>query len=147
MKKKIGCSYGKSKSSTISTIEDAIMALAILAVSSDGRINKKEVEMLERMISFSPLFRGVKSIDSYIECVYNIVLQKTRDEVIKESISIIPENLRPTLYGWLYIMIKSDKGISQLEHKFLDEIFKNLNINGTLAGKIKAVCEILIRKT
>lgn len=146
MKKKIGCAYGKTKNFKISTIEDAVMALSILAISSDGKITKKEVDMLEKMMSISPLFDGIKPVKLYIECIYNLVLSKTRDEVIKECVSIIPENLRPTLYGWIYMMVKSDESVTQTENRFLDEVFKELKINGKLAGKIKAVCEILIRK-
>lgn len=144
--KKIGCAHGKANNFKISTVEDAIMALSILAISSDGKITKKEADMLEKMMSISPLFEGIKPVKSYIDCVYNLVTSKTRDEVIKECVAIIPPDLRPTLYGWIYIMIKSDESVSQAENRFLDEIFKALKINGNLAGKIKAVCEILIRK-
>lgn len=146
MKKRVGCAWGKVKNFKISTVEDAVMALSILAISSDGKITKKEADMLENMINVSPLFEGIKPVKAYIDCVYNLVLSKSREDIIKESVSIIPENLKPTLFGWLYIMIKSDQSLSQHEHRFLDEIFKALKINGTLAGKIKNVCEILIRK-
>ncbi len=143
-KKNIGCAYGKVDD--IKTYEDAIVALSILAISSDGKIDKKEVDILENMIKISPIYEGVKPVKFYLDCVYNLVTKTSRDEVIKKAVSLIPERLKPTLYSWLYIMIKSDKKLAQTEHRFLDEIYKHLRINGNLAGKIKAVCEILLRK-
>ncbi|MEF3280447.1 MAG: tellurite resistance TerB family protein [Elusimicrobiota bacterium] len=138
-----GCAYGKVDD--IKTMDDAITAISILAISSDGKISKKEVDMIENMLRVSPIYENIRPIKLYIDCVYNLVMKNTRDEVIKKSVKLIPERLRPTVFGWIYMIVKSDKKLTQSEHRFMDEVFKELKINGNLAGKIKAVCEILLR--
>jgi len=143
--KKESCSIN-DRITKIKTIEDAIITLCILGISTDGDVSSKEMDSIFKILSICPIFKDVKkSKEKYLNCIISSLVNRRREELIDESIKVIPEKLRPTAYAWVYFALKSDKKVLNPEHKFLDEIMKHFKIPGPLAGKIKAVVEIILR--
>ncbi|MGC8728268.1 MAG: tellurite resistance TerB family protein [Elusimicrobiales bacterium] len=145
-KNKCACCSSVGKINKIKAVEDAVMALCVLAISSDGEVNSKEMDSLYKILSVSPIFKNSKKTkEDYINCVLSSIAHRTRGEVISECVKTIPQKLRATAYAWIYFALKSDKEVIHPEHKFLDEITKHFKLPGALAGKIKAVVEIISR--
>lgn len=142
--KTCGCSCGGTQKS-LGSAADAIMALCFLALASDGKVNKRELERLDHMLIMSPIFTGVKSAREYAACVAEAVEGKGRSEVISEAAALLSAKLSETAYAWAVQVVLADNKTVSPEHKFLSEIRKALGIHGVLAGKINAVTAILNR--
>lgn len=139
-----GCACGR-RSKTLKTKADAITAICVLALASDGKLGKRELERMDQMLTMSPLFAGVKSAREYAACVAEATASKGRQEVIAEASGLLSPLLAETAYAWAAQMVMADGKVVSPEHKFLSEIRKGLGIHGVLAGKINAVVAILNR--
>ncbi len=139
-----GCACGRPQKA-LKSPADAVMALCILALASDGKLGKRELERIDQMLIMSPLFTGVKSAREYAACVAEAVEGKGRAEVISEAAALLPARLAETAYAWAVQMVLADSKTVSPEHKFLTEIRRALKIHGVLAGKINAVVAILNR--
>ena len=139
-----GCACGGTQKS-LDSAADAVMALCVLALASDGKLGKPELERMDQMLIMSPIFTGVKSARDYAACVAEAVEGKGRAEVIAEAAALLSARLSETAYAWAVQMVLADSKIVSPEHKFLSEIRKALGIHGVLAGKINAVTAILNR--
>lgn len=139
-----GCMCGRPQKA-LKSPADAVMAICILALASDGKLGKRELERMDHVLIMSPLFTGVKSAREYAACVAEAVGGKGRGEVIAEAAAILSKRLAETAYAWAAQMAMADGKVVSPEHKFLSEIRRALGIHGVLAGKIKAVAAILNR--
>lgn len=139
-----GCACGGAQKS-LGSPADAVMALCVLALASDGKVGKRELERMDQLLIMSPLFTGVKSARDYAACVAEAVEGKGRAEVISEAAALLSARLSETAYAWAVQMVLADSKTVPTEHKFLSEIRKALGIHGVLAGKINAVTAILNR--
>ncbi len=148
MKKKTnnmcGCACGRPQK-TLTSPADAVMALCVLALASDGKLDKRELERVDQMIVMSPLFAGVKSAREYAVCIADAVAEKGRGEMIAEAAALLPDRLAETAYAWAAQMVMADGKVVSPEHRFLSEIRKALGVHGVLAGKINAVTAIMNR--
>ncbi len=139
-----GCECG-CKRKSLKTPADAVMAICVLALASDGKLRKQEIERIDSMISMSPLFSGVKSAREYAACVAEAVAGMGRAEVIAAAAALLSSRTSETAYAWAAQMVLADGRVVPTEHKFLSEIRKALGIHGVLAGKINAVTAMLNR--
>ncbi|OIN99548.1 MAG: hypothetical protein COX65_05920 [Elusimicrobia bacterium CG_4_10_14_0_2_um_filter_56_8] len=143
-KKACGCACGAAKEALL-TPADAIMAVAILAVSSDGKLDKSEIYDLENVLIMNPLFKEVEDAGGYLSCIASAIANKGRGTVLKKAASLLSQSLRETAYAWAVHVAASDRKVVGAEHKFLSELRKELKIHGVLAGKINAVVPMLYR--
>ncbi len=139
-----GCACGRSQSSLTSPA-DAVMAVCVLAMASDGRLSKAELARIDQMIAMSPLFDGVMSARDYAACISEAIAKKGHAAVIEEAAELLPGRLAETAYAWAAHMVMADGKAVSPEHKFLSSIRKALGVHGVLAGKINAVVAILNR--
>ncbi|HOI41708.1 MAG TPA: tellurite resistance TerB family protein [Elusimicrobiales bacterium] len=139
-----GCACGCSQSSLTSPA-DAIMALCVMAMASDGKLAKNELARIDQMIAMNPLFDGVMNARDYAACISETIAEKGRASVIEEAAGLLPARLAETGYAWAAHMVMADGKAVSPEHKFLSSIRKALGVHGVLAGKINAVVAILNR--
>ena len=139
-----GCACGRPQK-TLKSPADAVMAICVLALASDGKLGKRELAGMDHMLITSPLFTNVKSARDYAACVAEAVSKKGRAEVITEAAALLSAPLAETAYAWAVQMALADGKTVSPEHKFLSGIRKALGIHGVLAGKINAVVAILNR--
>ncbi|MDQ7773971.1 MAG: tellurite resistance TerB family protein [Elusimicrobiales bacterium] len=142
--KTCGCACGCSQSSLTSPA-DAVMALCVMAIASDGKLEKHELARIDQMIAMSPLFDGVMNARDYAACISETIAEKGRASVIEEAAELLPGRLAETAYAWAASMVMADGKAVSPEHKFLSSIRKALGVHGVLAGKINAVVAILNR--
>lgn len=142
--KTCGCACGCSQSSLTSPA-DAVMALCVMAMASDGKLAKNELARIDQMIAMSPLFDGVMNARDYAACISETISEKGRAAVIEEAAEQLPGRLAETAYAWTASMVMSDGKAVSPEHKFLSSVRKALGVHGVLAGKINAVVAILNR--
>jgi len=116
------------------TSADAVMAVAILAVSSDGKLAKREMDGLKVILASNPL--------GYIA---SSVAEKGCDVILDMVTDLLTPSLRETAYAWAVYMVAADRKLVSPEHKFLEKLRKKLGIHVALVGKIKAVVPMLNR--
>ncbi len=143
-KDKCGCECSANFPSLHSKA-DAICAVLVLAMSSDGKIKDREMKHLEETLRINPLFSKIKNYKKYIACIAESIYSRGRESTIESVKSILDKRFRETAYAMSVQMVMSDGKTVPSEHKFLDKIMRELNIHGVLAGKIKSVVAILKR--
>lgn len=144
MTKTCGCVCGEEQKG-LQSPADAIMAVSILALSTDGKLHKKEMDCLRRMTASCPMFDGVQHIPEYIACIAEAIAGRGTDCVLREAAGALPKPLRETAYAWAVRIVMADHKVLPAEHAFLTALGKALGVHGTLAGKIKGVIAILDR--
>lgn len=144
VKKECCCSCGCSQETLLSPA-DAVMAVAIMAVSADGKLSDKETANLKGVLVSSPLFFKVKDAAEYIGCVAAAIADKGRDAVLEKAAELLTPSLRETAYAWAVYMVATDRKFLPPEHKFLEVLRKKMGLHGVLAGKINAVVPMMNR--
>lgn len=139
-----GCAKGGDQD-TMWNAPDAIMAVAILAVSADGKLKQKEMDGLAGVLAANPLFEDVENAKDYMGCIASVIMDRGRDEVLEEAAALLSPSLRETAYAWAVYMVSSDRKFVTGEHRFLEVLRKKLKIHGVLAGKINSVVPMLNR--
>lgn len=142
--KKCGCSCGCEQPALLGPA-DAVMAVAIMAVSVDGKLDKREVETLEVVLSTNPLFAKVRDVREYMGCIAASIAGRGSGAILAEAARLLSPALRETAYAWAVYMIAADGKVVKPEHKFLAALRKALGLHGVLAGKINAVVPMLNR--
>jgi tellurite resistance protein len=143
--KKCGCACGGEQLS-LEGAPDAVMAISILALSADGKLDKREISQLETLVAGSPLFSGVTDAREYMGCISAAVAGKGRDEILEEAAGLLSASVRETAYAWAVYMVAADGRFVNPEHRFLAVLRKSLGLHGVLAGKINAVIPMLNRR-
>jgi len=139
-KNKCGC-----RKESLLTPADAVMAVAILAVSSDGRLANKEMEILNGVLFANPLFEKVENSLEYMARLASIIADNGRDTILEKVSELLSQSLRETAYAWAVYMVAADRKFVSPEHGFLEVLRKKFGIHVVLAGKIKAVVPMLNR--
>ncbi|OGV67944.1 MAG: hypothetical protein A2283_12280 [Lentisphaerae bacterium RIFOXYA12_FULL_48_11] len=127
------------------TSADAVMAVAILAVSSDGKLAKREMDGLKVILASNPLFGNVEDSMDYMGYIASSVAEKGCDVILDMVTDLLTPSLRETAYAWAVYMVAADRKLVSPEHKFLEKLRKKLGIHVALVGKIKAVVPMLNR--
>ncbi|OGR97923.1 MAG: hypothetical protein A2016_11735 [Elusimicrobia bacterium GWF2_62_30] len=142
--KKCSCACGCEQEG-LQSPADAVMAVAILAVSADGKLDKREINDLESVLASSPLFDEVENAREYMGCIAAAIQGLGRPEILRTAAKLLSPSLRETAYAWAVYMISSDRKMVKPEHKFLSVLRKDFGLHGVLAGKINAVVPMLNR--
>lgn len=143
-KKACGCACGCTQDKLL-TPADAVMAVAIMGVSADGRLKDREIDSLKSVLVSSPLFEEVGDAGEYMGCIAAAIADKGRDAVLEEAAALLTPGLRETAYAWAVYMVAADRKVVTAEHRFLGALRKKLGLHGVLAGKINAVVPMLNR--
>ena len=143
-KKACGCACG-CQQETLLTPADAIMAVAIMAVSADGKLKQKEIDCLKGVLVSNPLCEEVENAGDYMGCIAAAIADKGRDAVLETAAALLTPGLRETAYAWAVYMVAADRKLVTAEHRFLEALRKKLGLHGVLAGKINAVVPMLNR--
>ena len=125
--------------------EEALMAFCILAVASDGKLARSEMDILYQMTALSPLFAKVRDPKAFVACVADTIGEKGRAAAMAGAAAILPPRLAETAYAWAAMMVASDGKTLSPEHSYLSGLRKALGLHGVLAGKINAVVPMLNR--
>lgn len=127
------------------TAGDALLAVAILAVAADGKLDAQERSDLQGLLAANQVFCKVKDAKKYMNRVSSTVACKGRDAALIEATGLLSPGLRETAYAWAVYMIAADSKTVNPEHKFLSLVRRRFAIHGALAGKINAVVPMLRR--
>ncbi len=141
---KCGCACGGTQRK-LWNAADAVMAVSIMAISSDGKLGKKEVAALDNMAVASPLYAKISDAREYMGCIASVIYDKGRFESLLEAKKVLSPQMRETAYAWAVQMVMADEKIVKPEHIFLSELRRIMGIHGAFAGKINAVVSILNR--
>lgn len=143
---KIGTTHKKEKPArALATHADAMAALAIMAVLSDGKLRRREMDALKEMLFLSPLFHHISHADQYLRHIAAVVAGTEQNELLDRAAKLLSPRLREAAYAWAVYQVAADSKFAPDEHAFLNLLRKKLGLHGALSGKIKAVVPMLLR--
>jgi hypothetical protein len=129
---------GRSQSMTL---PEAYAAVLVAAISADGRFGVEEADRLNHVLSTSPLFRGaVQAGDvTVVERALNLLTERGVVPVLDACGSVIPLQVRPTVFAVAADLVLADARIDGREKVFVDQLQVALDIDDATALKIVEV--------
>lgn len=127
------------------TPAQALMAVAVMAAESDGKIAQRELGRLRSMFHEHGLFAPVEHADTFISDRMSDIRRHGRDFTLDACGRALSPRMRETAYAWAVSVVQSDGGHHQTEHAFLNVLSRRFRIAGPLAAKIRAVVAIFRR--
>jgi len=121
---------------------DAVMAAAVCAMRTDGKLSVKEISWLRMLAYQSPLYEVTDDIDDYIIRISRSVIAGGEDAVLDRVAELLSPRMRETAYAWALEIVHADGKVVPLEHSFLSAFRAKLGIHGELAGKLNAAAAI-----
>lgn len=121
---------------------DAVMAVAVAAAVSDGRLRPLELEGLRRMAHVSPLFSGVENVDSYLDALAREMRRLGPAAFLERAAASMDARLAETAYAWAVELVQADDTVYEAEHRFLENVRRLLGIHPALASKMRTVAAI-----
>ncbi len=127
------------------TPAQALMSVAVMAASSDGRLKPRELQRLRLLAHEHALFARVESADEFISERAEHLKAFGRESVLSGCRAALSPRLRETAYAWAVRIVQDDASHHQKEHAFLRELGAVFGVPGPLAAKIRAVSAVLRR--
>ncbi len=126
------------------TQQQALTAVCLLAVASDGMIEQDEVNRIVTSISGKKLFNGagMNDLGKMLQSAAKLVEQRGAAPVIAAVKQALPAELRETGFAIAADLTLSDGTMSKKEQDFLEDFFKSLEIAEDQALKIMEVIVI-----
>ncbi|MFH1726074.1 MAG: hypothetical protein ABII00_15815 [Elusimicrobiota bacterium] len=133
---------GNLQSKRASAEADAVMAVAVVAAVSGGRLQKRALEYLRMLAFLNATHAGIGNVDDYIGSMLETVTREGQDHILERSAIALSLPMRERAYAWA-AEIASTYGKGHSEgHAFLERLRERLGIDKGLAGKIDKVAEI-----
>jgi uncharacterized tellurite resistance protein B-like protein len=120
----------------------AVMSVAVLAMASDGRWKKQEIESLRAMAYQQPLFRDIPSVEKFIGSRTADLRAVGAKVLLEDCRKALTPRMRETAYAWAVELIQADASVVAEEHAFLQELAAKFEIPGALARKLQAAAAI-----
>ncbi|MFH2202315.1 MAG: tellurite resistance TerB family protein [Elusimicrobiota bacterium] len=121
---------------------DALMVLAICAMTMDGKLAPRKMFCLRMLAYQSPLYDNADSVDDYVLALYKVVSKNGLEAVVDRAVALLPARMRETAYAWAADVVHADGKVMPSEHSFLGLLRARLGIHGKLAGKLAAASAI-----
>ncbi|MEQ1917840.1 MAG: tellurite resistance TerB family protein [Elusimicrobiota bacterium] len=120
----------------------AVMSVAVLAMASDGRWKKQEIESLRAMAYQQPLFRDIPSVEKFIGSRTADLRAVGAKVLLEDCRKALTPRMRETAYAWAVELIQADASVVAEEHAFLQELAAKFEIPGALARMLLAAAAI-----
>lgn len=103
--------------------QDALIALMIMAASSDLTMSARELDRIEALVGRLPVFEGFDA--GRLEAVANAFIDKVNggdgiEFAVEDALGAIPERLHDTAYALIVEIVALDLHTSQEELRFLE---------------------------
>ena len=130
------------------TVHEALIHLMVIAASSDAKVSDRELEIISRLVTRSPVFDTFDRTQLGQVAAHAIDLIKDSsnlDKVIAMVLEGVPERLHDTAYALAVEVASVDLRLEQEELRFLEMIRDGLNLDGLVAAAIEASARARLR--
>jgi uncharacterized tellurite resistance protein B-like protein len=130
----------KSKVATNLTPQQAVMAIVIAAVKTDGEVENAEIARLQAMCGLSPLFASNTSDqDRALVSAANTLTNQLGQRAVERAGEALSPALRETAFAFACDMVLADGVLADTEEQFLSKLAADLKIDEAVAESIAMV--------
>jgi len=117
---------------------EAFIAIALIAIASDGYVADTEVQAIYVAISRMKLFTSYPFdiVRKMINNLLGIIERQGVDTVLNAAISVLPHDLEETAFAVATDIILADGEITEEEETLLNHLYQVLEISEDTATKI-----------
>ncbi|HBL17992.1 MAG: hypothetical protein A2X36_09585 [Elusimicrobia bacterium GWA2_69_24] len=130
----------------IETPADAVMAVAVLAVQSDGQIQEAELDRLAALANINPLFEAVADKRAYVQGIVALVGGQPPETVLSKAYRMLPSHLRESAYAWAAELVETDDKVTDAERAFMEKLRRALDISEPFKKQVSSMMAILKRR-
>ena len=130
------------------TVHEALIHLMVIAASSDAKVSDRELEIISRLVTRSPVFDTFDRTQLGQVAAQAIDLIKDSsnlDNVLAMVLEGVPERLQDTAYALAVEVASVDLRLEQEELRFLEMIRDGLNLDGLVSAAIEASARARLR--
>jgi tellurite resistance protein len=130
------------------TVHEALIHLMVIAASSDAKVSDRELEIISRLVTRSPVFDTFDRTQLGHVAAQAIDLIKDSsnlDNVLAMVLEGVPERLQDTAYALAVEVASVDLRLEQEELRFLEMIRDGLNLDGLVSAAIEASARARLR--
>ncbi len=117
---------------------EAFMAIALIAIGSDGFVAETEIQAIQVAISRMKLFNSYPSdvIRKMINNLLGIMERQGANTLLNAAVAILPHDLNETAFAVATDIILADGEITEEEETLLNHLYQVLEITEDTATKI-----------
>lgn len=130
------------------TVHDALIHLMVIAASSDAKVSDRELEIISRLVTRSPVFDTFdrSALGQVAAQAIDLIKDSSNlDKVLAMVLEGVPERLHDTAYALAVEVASVDLRLEQEELRFLEMIRDGLNLDGLVAAAIEASARARLR--
>ena len=130
------------------TVHEALIHLMVIAASSDAKVSDRELEIISRLVTRSPVFDNFDRTQLGQVAAQAIDLIKDSsnlDKVMGMVLEAVPARLHDTAYALAVEVASVDLRLEQEELRFLEMIRDGLNLDGLVAAAIETSARARLR--
>jgi len=130
------------------TAHEALIHVMVIAASADARVSDRELEIISRLVTRSPVFDTFERTQLGQVAAQAIDLIKDSsnlDKVLAMVLEGVPPRLHDTAYALAVEVASVDLRLEQEELRFLEMIRDGLNLDGLVAAAIEASARARLR--
>ena len=130
------------------TVHEALIHLMVIAASSDAKVSDRELEVISRLVTRSPVFDNFDRTQLGQVAAQAIDLIKDSsnlDKVMGMVLEAVPARLHDTAYALAVEVASVDLRLEQEELRFLEMIRDGLNLDGLVAAAIETSARARLR--
>ena len=130
------------------TVHDALIHLMVIAASADAKVSDRELEIISRLVTRSPVFDTFERTllgQVAAQAIDLIKDSSNLDKVLAMVLEGVPERLHDTAYALAVEVASVDLRLEQEELRFLEMIRDGLNLVGLVAAAIEASARARLR--
>jgi tellurite resistance protein len=131
------------------TAHEALIHLMVIAASSDAKVSDRELEIISRLVSRSPVFDSFDRTQLGQVAAQAIDLIKDSsnlDKVLAMVLEGVPARLHDTAYALAVEVASVDLRLEQEELRFLEMIRDGLSLDGLVAAAIETSARARLRR-
>ena len=133
----------------MTTAQDALIHLMIVAASSDSAMTEKELKRITALIDRLPVFEGfdMDRLESVAnDCADILNGDNGLDRVISEAVAALPQKLQDTAYALAVEVTAVDLHLEQEELRFLEMLRDSLSLDRLTTAAIEVAARARHRR-
>ncbi|MEA5447900.1 tellurite resistance TerB family protein [Leptolyngbya sp. CCNP1308] len=123
---------------------EALASIALVAIAADGYLADQEGQDMTMLLSRMALFSSYSK--EAMHHLFDRLLTRLKTEgpgaMVDQAKTILPQDLRETAFAIATDLVLSDRTVTPQEQAFLEDLYRILEISGTMAQQIVQVMTI-----
>ena len=130
------------------TVHEALIHLMVIAASSDAKVSDRELEIISRLVTRSPVFDSFdrSALGQVAAQAIDLIKDSSNlDKVLGMVLEAVPPRLHDTAYALAVEVATVDLRLEQEELRFLEMIRDGLNLDNLIAAAIETSARARLR--